>query len=91
MKDHRAIEMVKVDKVFVDADLNVTAQAKFTKETPAHFCCKNGHIEILKKILNRNPEAVNKVDDEGNTILHSLILVRSTLLLNALVEFSEQV
>lgn len=48
---------------------------KFSKETSAHFCCKNGHIEILSKILIKNPDAGNALDDLGNTPLHSLMLV----------------
>jgi hypothetical protein len=55
--------MSKVESFFNDNDLNVTAKTKFTKETPAHFCCKNGHVEILKKILTRNPVAAWELDD----------------------------
>jgi hypothetical protein len=63
MKDHRSINISKVESFFNDSDLNVTAKTKFTKETPAHFCCKNGHEEILKKILTRNPVAAWELDD----------------------------
>lgn len=76
MKDHRTIDMGKIDSLFVDPHLNVTLGTKFTKETAAHYCCKNGHSEILRKILFRNPEASKQVDDLGNSILHSLLLVR---------------
>ena len=57
MKDHRALNETKVDIYFGDVDLNVTVGAKFTKETAGHFCCKNGHVAILKKILTRNQDA----------------------------------
>ena len=77
MKDHRSIDKAKIEKFFVDVDLNLTVGTKFTKETAAHFCCKNGHHEILKKILTRSPEAANNLDDMGNTLLHALINVRT--------------
>lgn len=82
MKDHRTIDMTKIDTFFVDPHLNVTLSTKFTKETAAHFCCKNGHSEILRKILIRNPDASKLVDDLGNSILHSLLLVSKLLYSN---------
>ena len=67
--------MLKVESYLQESDLNVTVPTKFSKETAAHFCCKNGHSEILAKILSRHPEAANCVDDLGNTLLHALMEV----------------
>ena len=75
MKDHRKIDMSKVDSYFLEVDLNVTVESKFSKETPAHLCCKNGHMDLLKRILVRSPDACSKLDDQGNTLLHSLMNV----------------
>lgn len=55
-------------------------ETKFTKETAAHFCCKNGHVDILNSIIKLNIEAVTKLDDEGNTLYHSLCYVRNILI-----------
>jgi hypothetical protein len=68
----------------------VTYADKFTKESSAHFCCKNGHVELLQKILAKNPDAGHVIDDQGNTPLHSLMLV---MLISHYIdlEFHEQV
>ncbi len=71
----------------MDPELNLTVKTKFTSETAAHLCCKNGHKDILDKILYRAPEAVSKTDDEGNYLVHalcyvSIIIIRQILFIN---------
>ena len=74
--------MDKIEKYLANKDLVCTISTKFTKETPAHYCCKNGHKDILKKTLIKCPDVVHKVDDEGNTLLHSLCKVRISIIVN---------
>ncbi|TNV86533.1 hypothetical protein FGO68_gene15004 [Halteria grandinella] len=74
MKDHRMIDFKKIDQFLGDPELNVCIPDKFTKQTPAHFCVKNGHADTLRKILLRSNEAGSKVDDLGNTLTHALMI-----------------
>lgn len=72
------IDRSAAEQLLQDPDLDVTFGDKFTKETSAHLCCKNGHVDLLTKILAKNPDAGHVIDDQGNTPLHSLTLVSSS-------------
>ena len=67
--------MDTIDTLLSEAELNLTLETKYTKETAAHYCCKNGHASILARILQKSDEAKDKIDDEGNTLMHSLCYV----------------
>jgi len=45
--------------LFNEKDLNYQHRTKFTKESAAHFCCKNGHADILSRILFNAPEVMS--------------------------------
>ena len=83
------INRIEIDQYLSDIDLNVNIYSKFTRETAAHYCCKNGHKEILKKILSRCPEVANRKDDEGNTLLHSMCLVNNFTNNKVIIELSK--
>ena len=69
------IKMDKIEDLLNDNQIDFLVTTKFTSETPAHYCVKNGHIKILQRILGMNPEAAHAIDDEENTLLHSLCFV----------------
>lgn len=59
------------------------ARDEFTKATPLHMAAANGHFELLKYIIDQLPspevlkEAVNAVNDSGNTPMHWAALLGS--------------
>jgi len=90
-KDQRAIDVSKVETYCLqDSELNVQVTTKFSKETAGHFCCKNGHADILAKLLSKHPEAAACLDDQGNTLLHALMNVRFFLVPDVSLELCEQ-
>eukprot|EP00347_Sterkiella_histriomuscorum_P015745 403355842 len=72
MKDQRKLNKIEIERLLNEPGINLTIKTRFTKETPAHFCCKNGHKDVLARILFLCPDAVKQIDDDGNYLSHSL-------------------
>jgi hypothetical protein len=80
LNDTRSIKRDKAEALLEAGDINLKVADTYSKETPGHLCCKNGHVDILRKILTKSPEAGACLDDQGNTLLHSLANVSYKLI-----------
>ena len=47
---------------------------EYTGMNAAHACCRNGHLAVLKVIVDYYPEICSVPDHDGNLALHHLCM-----------------
>ncbi|KAK9234393.1 ankyrin repeat-containing domain protein [Lipomyces kononenkoae] len=72
------VERLSKDLSQSETDILLQAIDPYSKSTPLHMSCANGHLEIVEYILSKfpsspsatNPSIVTLQNDSGNTPLH---------------------
>uniref|UniRef100_A0A1I8HEE9 Protein kinase domain-containing protein n=1 Tax=Macrostomum lignano TaxID=282301 RepID=A0A1I8HEE9_9PLAT len=72
---HHAIEFCRSDIINLLLDKNAELRVKDVNgRTPLFQSIIHGRIDVATKILSQCPEAKDDVDNDGNTILHIIVL-----------------
>jgi ankyrin repeat protein len=59
--------------------------AKSNGKTALHSAARNGHLEILKALLSKEPGLVIKIDKKGQTALHMAVKGQTVELVEELI------
>jgi ankyrin repeat protein len=69
----------------LEAGSGLATIARSNGKTALHSAARNGHLEVLKALLEKEPEITKRIDRKGQTALHMAVKGQSSEVVEVLI------